>query len=673
MNNELLAKKDEILKLRTKIKGQGKAGKRKLEREWYRNCMFLVGRQWIFYDKSKGKWVDWDAPSWYEKPVTNKFAVCHNTLKTILTQQDPRIIIRPAMDNEESIATSEIADIAVDVIQEEANMKQAKEIASSWVVSTGNAFFYNYFEVSGEKYGVNFIQHEQCVACGSVSRPNESGECEKCGNREHKEAMDENSQAVGETIENGKLCCEAVPPFEMFFNPEVQDFTEITEVVRSKSVPMDLLKEMFPQWTGGASGSGAKDKSEQSYLKGLAYSSSSGTPEMVGGGSGSDKVQSENLDYVFSLPCKDFPNGLSATLIGDEILEADELMYRKQDGKYFLPFIHVLSERVPGRMFGKTKLDDIAYKQIELNKLKSFILLWVYSMSGGKWLEPEGTNMDKPTGQPNQKIKYTRGVNGEKPELVNGIQVPPAIFQLLEIIESEINDLAATYDVLKGELPQGLDTASGLRMLTERAFSRHNEMIRNWERALEDCTIQQIEIARQFFTEERKKTLENDMGSWETKTFTKADLQGGLEIKIEPGSTIPRSKAAENASIFESLKAQLINPQDPKVNYKILEKLGQSDLASDVGMDIKDAMREWKGFVDGQEPRPRLKIDNEQIHYMDAIGRAKSEEFFQLPIERQKLWIEHAEYHRMNIEAEMMKQTLMQNGPQPTQKEPAVA
>lgn len=674
INKDLIQRKDEILKICDRIKEQGRVGKRNLEPKWYRNILFLVGRQWIIYDDLKRIWEDWKSPSWYEKPIKNVFAITHNTLKTILTQEDPRLIIRPQTDSDDAKATAEIADIVVDVIEAEADMKKVKEIAASWNIETGNCFFHNYYDV-GPQHGQQFMQHEQCAdeKCGIIMRPsdlNQNGnECLECGGTSFKPALT-GMQPYGEMADKGKLGCDAVPPFEMFFNAEVQDFKELTEVVRSKVMPVSTLKEMYPDCKEKIEGSSTGDKASEMYMKALAYVT--GIDAKTGGAAGGEgKSPSQALDYMYCLPTNEFPEGLQVVFINDEIVELDVLMYKKRvDDREvpYIPIIHIGNERVPGSIWHRTKQDDVAPKQAERNKLQSFILLWIYSMSGGKWLEPDGVDMDTPTGQPNQVMKYTPGLGGAKPELVNGIPVHIVLLRLLEMADKEIEDLAGSYDVLKGQLPKGLNTAAGLRMLTERAFSRHNEMIRNWERGLEDVTMQQIEILRQFGIEERKKTFENDMGNWETKTFTNADLQGGIEIKVEPGSTIPRSKAAEDAAIFESITAGLINPNDPKVNYKILEKLGQTDLASGVGEDIKDAVKEWKDFLKTGQTRARAGIDNDMIHWLDAVSRAKSDEFYALPPKFQQTWLDHVFYHKARLDAQMAEQQAAQMGPEPAPK-----
>lgn len=667
VNAELFKLKDKILALRDKIKEQGRSGKRNIQKDWYRNILFLIGRQWITFDIQSKRWVDAPLPQWYEKPVTNKFASCHNTIKTVLTQKTPRIICKPATDADDDIATAEVADIVVDVTDAEADMKTFREIAATWKVSTGNVFAHSYYDINGSKYGEDFIQHEQCPSCGQMFSPDQiqvgdkvtqNPACPGCGAMNgFIPAMDPNGSPVGDTIEHGKLCIDAVPPFEMFFNQEVESWDKVTQCVRGKRVPVDDLKNLYPEIKDQLTGSAVGEHLEESILKALAYATNTGFPDVYFGTGSGQKVESETVDYLFSMPCEDYPNGLMATIIKNQIVELDELLYtRKTDDGRDQPFIPIRfggSNRVSGRFWHRTFLDDVASKQIQRNKLESFILLWVYSMSGGKWLVPSGANMTKPDGQPNQMLQYDVTPTGQKPERMNGTPVDQVCVKLMELIDKDIEELSATYDVLKGQFPPGLDTFSGLRLLTERAFSRHNELIQNWERFNEEIKIQQIEIARKFFNHERKKTLQDELGAWETTTFTKEDIQGGLEIHIEEGSTIPTSKAVENAGIVDSIKLGLINVQNPKVNFKVLEKLGQSDLAPAVGEDIKDAAREWHEFLNIGKTRPRQGIDNDQIHLLDAISRAKSQEFFDLPDQAKALWIEHVQYHQANIAAAM--------------------
>lgn len=678
IDKELIKHKDEILKLRDKIKEQGRAGKRNLEKEWFRNILFLVGNQWIVWNKSSKRWEEpKDVGKWCPKPVTNKFSAAHNTLKIMLTQKEPRTIVTPATDNDDDIATARFGDTIVDVINEESGRGKAREIASSWLVSTGNAFFHSFY-YTDKSLGTVFIPFQRCNGCSEVLRPDavENGTCPMCGGTDIGEAVDQSGQQVGIAMPKGKIECEGFGPFEMFFDQEIEDWSKVTECVRSKMLSIDKIKAMFPDFEKQIVPEDNVGEQSEMYQKALAYVANTGDIVTNSGSNSEGKIENGVIDYIFVLPKGDFPQGLMATIVGSVIVELSPLapFYSDKEGKPFIPIDHVGANRVSGRLWHKTLLDDIAKKQIDRNTLESFIMLFVYSLSGGKWVIADTANADDPNGDPNQVIRWSGAPNVPAPQLIGGVPPHAVLLQILELYDREIEELTATYDIVKGQRPVGVDTYSGMALLEEKASSRHMEMISNWEACDEAHTKKQIEIMRKHAVEPRKKTYENELGSFETKSFTKADLQGGLDIKVERGSTVKKTKAIENAEIMDLIKMQVINPMDPKVNFKILEKLGHTELASAIGEDVKDAAREWNEFADSVEAnpnnpeawvtRPRYGVDNEQIHYADAASRAKSDRFFKLPKSAQDIWIEHLSVHKGNLEREMMKQAAMQVEPQ---------
>ena len=672
INKDLLKQKDKILKLRNDIKEVGRKTKQNFEKDWYLSILFFVGLQWLQYDRTRKEWVDAKLDRWYPKPVTNKYGSSAKALKALLTQQTPRTIISPAGDSEEDLATAEIGDVMVDILDEESGIDQARNEIASWIIQTGNGFYHNFYYVDAN-LGTTKIPKFQCQTegCGEIVSADEIENeiCPSCSQSGSMiKAVGQDGNEIVDELPKGKLETSCASPFEIFFNAEILDFKKVRQVIRSKSVPTEELKSKYPEFKDKIKPeSDSGGNVSETYQKALAYISQSNQAVTKGG---ADKVESSIIDYMYVLPEGEFKSGVLATVIGEEIVELSTMdVYKNQKGIRFIPIEFIGGEIVPGRFWRKSPLSDIIQKQIQRNKYESFTELQGMAMTGGKWLDP-GTNMSEPTGDPNQVIDYDFTIEGRKPEQLKGIPPDTVILQMIEKIDKDIEELTGTYDVLKGQLPKGLDTFSGLRLLTERAFSIHGEMVKNWEIGHQENTKMQLEIARTHFIEIRKKTFKDENGSWETKQFSKADLQGAVDIKVEPGSTIPRSVSVENAAIIDSIKLGLINIQDPDTHFKVLQKLGQSDLESGVGIDIKDAMKEWKEFKDSVEKnpgnpqtwkiRPRFGIDNESVHYRDAVNRAKSDEYFSMPPIAQQIWQEHIAMHKNNMEMEMMKKAQIQ-------------
>ena len=684
LNKDLLKHEKKILELRDKIKEQGRNGKRNLEKEWFRNILFLVGNQWIVWNKSKRTWEEpKDLDQWIERPVTNKFASAYKTIKSLYVNRKPRTIVKPSSESEEDVATAKVGDALVDVLEVETGRKKARSIAAGWFTATGNCFKHSY-PVVDEKFGNVFIPFEMCEACQAVVPPDqiEQDTCPKCQTKgQFVPAIGLDGKEIGAQKPKGKLCCDAPSPFEMFFDQEVEKWEDVKQVIRSKIKSIDEIKEMFPDFAEKISPDTTLSGQSEMLIRSLSYMANTGEIT-ASNGTGTGKSEKGVIDYMYVLPTQMFPNGLMATIVSEVIVEVDTMdFFTDKDGVHYMPIDHCGADGVPGRLWGKTVMDDVAVKQLARNKLESFILTFIYALSGGKYLEPDGCNMDQPTGEPNQVLRYTAGPGGSKPEKMEGMAPNGILLQLIQQYDTEIEALAHTYDVMNGQKPAGVDTYSGLALLEEKATSGHSDPLSNWEAFDETHTKKQIEMARKFWVEPRKKTYENEMGSYETQEFTKADIQGGLDIQVEPGSTTPKSKAIENATILDLTKQGIVNAQDPKVNYKILEKLGQTELASGISEDIRDAAKEWNDFYNAvmENPdnpemwvtRPRVGIDNEQIHLMDATSRAKSDKFWELPPQAQQIWVEHLGIHKANFDRQMAQQAEMQQGPQNPKKEVA--
>lgn len=673
-----------ILELRNKIKDSSRQQKFVFEKNWFRNVLFYIGNQWISYYNSSKMWEKpRNLPAWFPTPVTNKFARAIDTIRAILIQKDPRSVVSPATSSDEDLAVAEVADSVIDVLDRETEIKTVRKVASAWYVMTGNVFCHTYAYES-KLNGEIFIQFEQCTGCGEISPPDKisknNNTCPKCNQPNFIKAIDQNNQPIGHRQPKTKICRDVASPFEIHCNQQIDDIKKLKCFVRTKSWNEDEIKEMYPDFADKITVDAGADNQPQDYLNTLAFTDNNvenGT--ILFSSTSGERSRRVMMDYVYSMPNTDFPDGLVATVNGNIVLEAMNLIdiYSSVDGKPFLPLAYAGYKQVPGRLWHKSASDDLIKKQIQRNILEAYIELCSYRMAKPHWLVPTGAETPQIDGEPGQIIEYTPGPRGEKPEMHPGVDVPASMSHRIEQIDKEMEDLAATYDALKGQSPTNINTYAGLKLLTERGYSSHMEMIKNWENFNEEMDRQALDIARNTMVEERIRTFKNDLGDWETETFTKADLQGGVDIKTEAGSSIPKSQAAEQAALVDSIKLGLIDIKNPAIHYAVLEKLGQADLKNDIDIDVKDAKKEWKGFLESvnknpNDPkswvlRPRNGIDNDIIHLQDAVMRAKTDEFFKMPPKAQEMWQEHIFYHQTNVEREQARQAGVQAQGQPGQ------
>jgi hypothetical protein len=119
-------------------------------------------------------------------------------------------------------------------------------------------------------------------------------------------------------------------------------------------------------------------------------------------------------------------------------------------------------------------ISPLVQKQDQLNQLDSHTQLCVQRMGNPIWLEPKGTDVEKFTGEPGLVVKYNMlGTSGlGKPERIPAEAIPSTNFQLRQQYMQDIEEMAGTYDVLKGQKPTGVEAFSALQLLVERSQSR---------------------------------------------------------------------------------------------------------------------------------------------------------------------------------------------------------
>lgn len=635
------------------------------ERNWFRNILFYIGKQWIKYDRRRRSWVKPAMPEWMPLPVTNRFASTVDAMMSVIQKVQTKVIYAPADDNNDALATADVANAIVDICDEETDLPTVMEKLNKWLALVGNGFLIPYYD-NDSKYGLVFIQSKRCTNCGHTDDPNrfENNTCPNCGNKDLPiiDAVDEAGQPVGNSYPRGKMGVECASPLEIYADIQTEDINKSPYIMWAKTYPVEVIKERWPDKAKNIKPEGIKTNLGQYYLASLAYATNTGDSEFgVSYGQG-DKI---NLDRatVWSLwinPSASLPKGLFAVVCGDEVLEEPrEFEYHDSDGNPMLNMIHVKFSKVPARLFAKTPADDLIYKQVQRNKLEAFIQLAVQRTANPAWLIPQTCGVQEVTGEPGELIRYTDAGFSAKPERIAGSEVPQSIFRWLEKIDNDFEELAATFDVIKGQVPQNIPTLGGLQLLEERGLSRFAGVIKNIERARVDLSRMFLNIWKEYVTEDRIRVIKGDNSRWIINKFNKAHLSGNIDIRAEAGSSNPRSEAFKQYVVGQLINAKLIDLTDIQTRVKIFQTFNAAEYATALDTDVKDALKEQDEFDNTLQTRLRPYIDNHEVHLSMHIKYAKSDDFLALSPSIQERWMAHIMEHRnavMQLQQEAMLQ-----------------
>jgi hypothetical protein len=600
-----------ILKFVEECKKEALENRWVYERSWWRVILYILSRQWIYYDRKRGQWLDKRMAKWIPRPVTNVVQVALNTIKTVFQAIQLSTTAKPLTSDADAVATAETVDKLESLIAEEHGMKAVMREFDFWFIALGNCVLQTGWNPEAN---TRIDQWQECTGChgqytsAELADLGENPMCPDCGGAEFEGAVDQHGYPVGDTIKGGAGFTDVLSPFE-YATPSVYTKLKDSPLIvrlrwRTKKFCLDTYGAEMCK--GVVWGKMPQERSLQ-LLRAIAQQSDiASTPITYGGDEGSSEGVAEY--ELWHRPTTQYPHGLVARVLGDSspvLVQREEeglpgpLPYRTQNGTPLFPFVHGIYEDLGGRMNGRGALDVMLPKQDQLNQLDSMSALCEQRMANPVWLEPKGAEVKSFTGEPGLVVKYNPNVAGgnAKPERIPGANIPNSLFTRREQIKSDIEELVGTYDVLKGNKPSGIEAFSALNLLKELSESRFGpammaraEVYREWYKLA-------IEIERQFGPEERIRAAMRPNRSWTFKKFKKADLTGAVDIVVEDGSQLPKTALGKRAAIEHGKNLGVLNVMDPEQAYEVMREIGISHLAPSLDASMKGALREQTLFA----------------------------------------------------------------------------
>jgi hypothetical protein len=510
-----------------------KHGRANFERNWYRNMLFRHGIQWITMDETSNAFRKRRLPSWVPTPVTNKFAATGERIACVLSRVEPNWNFTPASDSELDIITAENCDDLEPVICEENKIEQIRGKISKWVTYTGNAFVMS---------GV--------------------------------ETKDNNEPS---------LYSDVYSPLEVYGNITIEDIDNQESIIIVCRKDKGYIKKTF----GADVNDSESNEMGLTFLESIAFATQNSSSTFRA----NSKTRGVVIKIGIFRQCEKYPNGLMTVIGGGKVLDKQEL-YKTNDNKVLFNIEHFKFDSVPGSFFGSTPMHDLIPKQEQMNRLDSMMELITMRMSSPVWLLPEGTIVKNFSGEPGAQIKYhSMGDNKQAPSRVAGENIPNSLFQWRENINKDFEELANTFEALKGQTPYSGAPNIAIETLIEQGLTRFGPTLRAnaecWRRWMKT----QMELFR-IFDMQRNYVSKGESSEWEMKSFTAANFSGGINVSIESDSTVPRSQHIKQSRLTGAIGMGIIDLNNPMVRMKALQALKLEDYSDDLMNDVLDAVRE---------------------------------------------------------------------------------
>lgn len=481
----------------------------------------------------------------------------------------------------------------------------------------------------------------------------------------------------------------SVDPYKLFFpDLKIKDIQAQPFIIHAYAKPVEWLEMTYKDALQGArvtpSCNEAASITEQSYAR------PRGTDEK-----GFDSAMLMEL-WVKPGNCPLLPNGGMVIMVGDIIVDYyDEGLPYDHEMYPFSHLHHIKTER----FYRASIIEDLIDLQRDYNKLRSQIAESRKKMAKPQIMAPRGSVVaSKITNEIGTLIEYRQGM--EPPQPMPLQNVPQYVLQEVEYIKADFEDISGQHEVSKGQTPTGVTAATAIAYLQESDDSFILPTFKAIEAAYGSIAKQTLKLCSQYWDIPRTVKVIGKDEVFSIEQLSGADLVRGTDVRVEPGSSLPVSKAARQALIMDLMmnfpeavpQSTGLEMMEIGADVKLMDILkGSERQAKRENIKMKRLMpeqiaqyeEEWnmamaqQGFGDeeGQTPlidpqsgmplEPPLLIpvndwDDHAVHIEEHNAFRRTQEFEALPDEIKTLFQSHVSQHQSAQQQDQLMQMLSQ-------------
>lgn len=580
--------------------------KRTLDRRWYECLLYTYGKQWLVWDEMAGGYVE-PKMKRYKQDARVTANRIFPTIRTVITKLAPDNLNFTCVPNK--VDKKILSEVCNKVI--------------NYVLSRHSGMHYEVcFDVL--VFGKSFIK---CVFNPDIG------------------------EYIAEGVREGDIVLRHLTPFEVWLDPLCTSVYDARYCFISSIRDVDYVRETY----------GVDVKPSTAVIPSIL--------QILEIYYGKKPYLPKNAVVVKEFWCKstpDYPNGIYAVLVNDQLVRWEENPYRDITGKPFIPIVEFNFFVTSNQPYGTSLVEQLIPLQKEYNTLRTEIVLQEKLMTKPKWLIPEpcAISQNAITGEPGEKIYYNP--RGGKPEQIQGVPPSPEFWQHIGFIKQEFDDIAGVHDVSRGKVPSGIRSYIAIAYLQEQDQSVLAITRKNLIEGFKKLGYMILSIAKQFYLEDRLLGIVGSDGRYEVYEFKKGSLDEltSASIEIVEGASLPQSMVARQQFIMALWQAGLI--QNPQKALDLMQLPSVEDL-EDTRLDERNANNENYVLASGEYSEVQ-RSDNHAIHLQIHYNFMKTQEYKNLPQEVKQLFEQHCDIHQKLINLQLMTMQQMMPQQQPRKR-----
>lgn len=627
----------------------------------YENVLFFLRYQWITRDNTLRDFRNQNLKPTTPRPVVNIFKAKMKKVIALIAAVEPALTTSPGTDTEVDRLT---ADSAVDVIkylEKKVDMDRIRLRLATTIGLTNNAFtVVGHDPDAGTSEKIPKWECGAGHACSADEAQENEMQCPDCP--EDQDAPLDPSATKYDTVTDGCVTADVATVFESWLDWTIPNMEDQPTFMWRRMRPLEWVLERYPQMKGKIPEDTSPADLGLTFLQNIVRLAPSLRGNFVGGRFTNSAV----VDDLYVKPCAAFPKGLWARTLADgQVLEAKPLPFHDgtavEMGTPIIPVQHFGFDIVPGTMLCVGPADDCKPLQRERNRMLASIAMYCARSGNSFMYLPQGIDIEKLTGIEGQVLRgVTTAAGGGEPKRIEAAQLSTAYEGRIRQIDEEFDAIISIRDF--GDEAPRIDSGYAMQQLEERKLQNHNPLFKAMEHSYAGFARHLFWVFRNFAPEKLYYKIKGAEARWTVRCIREADLRGGIDIDMEPGSGQPRTPLQRRAVYEQLAQMQIIDPvNDPHAKLMYARLFGAPELMATFDNDMRkiarehDAVKRWAAEhfnMETGEPNPgdvapetswpvfvNPDTDNSQLHWAEHRTWVQSEEFEALPPAVQELFL----------------------------------
>lgn len=564
------------------------------ERDWQLNLAFVNGRQWVTYDRSYNRVVDWTPPNKKPRMKTNLILPVVRIEYSRLTSNKPFFVVRAGSVEPDDVAKSKGSKEFLYYLWERNDYENAFQQALLWALVCGTGFVKTYYDPDA----------------GDVIK-----------------SPDGKVRALGDVL------VDYCSPFELFIDPYARDLDEASWVIHARVRPVEYIEMKY-----GVSVPAESTETVQVFRY-----------DILGSNRVENNLPSAVVKEYWERPNARNPEGKYAVVVGNKLLyEGINPYYANICPIPFAMMKHLL---VPGRFYGDSVVTHLRQINVLYNKLKSDIVENSTKLSNPPLVAPINALMKTPEFEPGEVIYYNPLIGGDIDQL-KITPYPPQLINTLMRLTQEIDNISGITEVSRGMVPRGARSAEAMAYLLEREELRYSVTAAEYERMIGKAMTNVLRLARAFYDVPRLIRVLGENNSWEVKQFKAEDIPADADVRVESGSTLPKSKSRLKEELYALWDRKIL--RDPRLLLRLADYGNLQEIFGDLELDTSQALRENDKMVKGNAVEVE-DFHNHLIHIVEHNKFRKTVEYEKLNPKVKELFARHVSKHENFIQQQQQK------------------